>query len=52
MILQAQDWLSYKRKKNMYDLYRKNYEEIRLGPDLFGAVLVDDPLKEFRFELV
>ena len=52
LILQAQDWLSYKRKKNMYDLYRKNYDEILLGPDMFETVLVNDPLKEFRFELV
>jgi hypothetical protein len=52
LILQAQDWLSYKKKKSMYDVYRKNYEEIRLWPDQFEKVLVDDPLKEFRFELV
>jgi hypothetical protein len=36
----------------MYDVYRNNFDRIRLGPDQFEAVLVDDPLKEFRFELV
>lgn len=33
----------------MYDVYRKNYESIQLGPDQFERVLVDDPLKEFKF---
>ena len=49
LILQVQDWLSYRKKKNMYEIYRQNYEKIRLGPDQFESVLVDDPLKEFKF---
>jgi hypothetical protein len=44
-ILQAQDWASYKRKKNMYDIYKQNYDKIKFGPDQFESTLIDDPLK-------
>lgn len=36
----------------MFEVYKKNYEKILMGPDQFERVLVDDPLKEFKFELV
>ncbi len=36
----------------MFEVYKKNYEKIQMGPDQFQRVLVDDPLKEFKFQLV
>lgn len=36
----------------MHQTYRENYDRISYGPNDFESMLVNDPLKDFKFELV